>query len=91
MIPPRVLKMVCVQASICFQASIVKTELRDYFHLRYGLTVSRAKKGENGGLSDYAAKFASRGGKARAKALSAEQRREIARKAAAARWRKEKS
>jgi len=41
-------------------------------------------------LSDYAAKFASRGGKARAKALSPEKRREIARQAALARWSKEK-
>ena len=41
-------------------------------------------------LSEYAAKFASRGGKARAKALSPERRREIARQAALARWRRGK-
>jgi len=39
-------------------------------------------------LANYAAKFASRGGKARANALSAEKRREIARQAALARWRR---
>jgi hypothetical protein len=34
----------------------------------------------------YAAEFASKGGKARAKKLSAEERKAIAKKAAAARW-----
>ena len=48
------------------------------------------RKDKDDDLSDYAAKFASRGGKARAKALSPEQRREIARKAALARWSKRK-
>jgi hypothetical protein len=41
-------------------------------------------------LERYAAMFASRGGKARAKALSREQRQAIARKAATARWGKRK-
>ena len=52
------------------------------------VTGSKKEKGED--LSDYAAKFASRGGAARAKALSPERRREIARKAALARWSKHK-
>jgi hypothetical protein len=39
-------------------------------------------------LARYAAEFARLGGKARAKKLTAEQRREIARKAARARWAK---
>jgi hypothetical protein len=39
-------------------------------------------------VAKYAALFASLGGKARAKRLTPEQRREIARKAALARWRK---
>lgn len=38
----------------------------------------------------YASQFASKGGKARAKALTPERRKEIARKAIAARWAKEK-
>ena len=54
------------------------------------LAVTGSKKEDNEDLSKYAAKFASRGGKARAKALSPEQRREIARKAALARWGKQK-
>jgi hypothetical protein len=37
---------------------------------------------------EYAAEFARKGGKARAKALTDEQRKRIARKAAAARWTK---
>jgi len=48
---------------------------------------SSKKKDE---LSDYAARFASRGGKARARALPPERRREIARQAALARWAREK-
>ena len=40
---------------------------------------------------DYASEFASKGGKARAKALSPERRKEIARKAIAARWAKKKT
>jgi hypothetical protein len=48
---------------------------------------STKKKDE---LSDYAAKFASRGGKARARALPPEKRREIARQAALARWGRKK-
>jgi len=39
-------------------------------------------------LAMYASAFASRGGKARAKALSPKRRREIAKKATRARWRK---
>ena len=35
---------------------------------------------------EYASEFASKGGKARAKALTPERRKEIARKAIAARW-----
>ena len=46
----------------------------------------RTKKKDD--LADYASKFASRGGKARAKALSPEKRRELARQAALARWNK---
>jgi len=65
--------------------------LRESYDVRYGLAVTRSKKKKNGELSDYAAKFASRGGKARAEALSAEQRREIARKAALVRWSKRKT
>lgn len=41
-------------------------------------------------LAQYASEFARLGGKARAKKLTAEQRREIARKAARARWTKAK-
>jgi hypothetical protein len=41
-------------------------------------------------LAQYAAQLARLGGKARAKKLTAEQRREIARKAARARWAKPK-
>jgi len=41
-------------------------------------------------LRNYAKQFASRGGKARAQKLAPEQRREIARKAALARWRRPK-
>jgi len=37
---------------------------------------------------EYAAEFASKGGKARAKALTPEKRKEIARKAIATRWAK---
>ncbi len=57
--------------------------------LRYGVAVKKSGKRKDE-LSDYAAKFASRGGKARAKALSPEKRREIARQAALARWRRDK-
>jgi hypothetical protein len=39
---------------------------------------------------EYAAEFASKGGKARAKALTPERRKEIARKAIAARWNSKK-
>lgn len=39
---------------------------------------------------DYAAEFARKGGKARAKALTPERRKEIARKAIAARWARKK-
>lgn len=45
------------------------------------MTMTKSKK-------SYAAEFASKGGKARAKALSPERRKEIARKAIAARWSK---
>jgi hypothetical protein len=41
-------------------------------------------------MRKYAASFASLGGKARAKKLTAEQRREIARKAVKARWARSK-
>ncbi len=41
-------------------------------------------------LAQYAAEFARRGGKARAKNLTAERRRAIAREAARARWAKAK-
>ena len=64
-------------------------QLREDESIRYVLPVAASKKGKDE-LSDYAAKFASRGGKARATALSAEQRREIARRAAVARWSKRK-
>jgi len=39
---------------------------------------------------EYAAEFARKGAKARAKALSPEQRKQIARKAASARWAKKR-
>lgn len=39
---------------------------------------------------EYATEFARKGAKARAKALSAEERKQIARKAALARWDKDK-
>src|SRR5262249_6358971 len=48
----------------------------------------RAKKKAE--LANYASKFASQGGKARARALSPEKRRELARQAALARWSKVK-
>ncbi len=48
---------------------------------------SNRKAGSHGdSLREYASSFASLGGKARAKKLSPEQRREIARKAVLARW-----
>lgn len=51
----------------------------------YGEAVPKPRKDP---VAKYAALFASLGGKARAKRLTPEQRREIARKAALARWRK---
>ena len=49
------------------------------------------KSAGQGDLREYASSFASLGGKARAKKLSAEQRREIARKAVLARWARQKA
>ena len=46
--------------------------------------------GSHGNEDSYAADFARKGGKARAKKLTAEQRKESARKAAQARWAKKK-
>lgn len=48
------------------------------------LTMAKTRK-------EFAAEFASKGGKARAKALSPQRRKEIARKAIAARWAKKKA
>jgi len=53
-----------------------------------GVPGKRAKPADP--LAQYAVEFARRGGNARAKKLTAEQRREIARKAARARWKKAK-
>lgn len=46
-------------------------------------------KAENA-VAEYVRRVASQGGKARAKSLGAKQRREIARRAARARWEKER-
>jgi len=65
----------------------VKANLREVCKLGYLVAVAKTTKKKDD-LADYASKFASRGGKARAKALSPEKRRELARQAALARWNK---
>ncbi len=55
------------------------------------MPASRKQKARFRSVADYTRWVASQGGKARKKALTAEQRRAIARKAIRARWRKKKA
>ena len=64
------------------------TEVVEVWTLPGGITLPDVPKGKNPFATALGRLGAEKGGEARARALSARRRREIARKAAAARWKK---
>jgi hypothetical protein len=80
--PPHT-RMLCVQARIVKCANACKHAAPMRYLRQRRLKVAKTK-------NSYAVEFARKGGKARAKKLTAEQRKTSARKAAQARWAKQR-